>query len=64
MEYLHPLVWFIACIYLGIISIETTMIVYDNISLKKKIIYGAYVKTKDGMLRHIEVITNKLTKRV
>lgn len=62
MEYIHPLVWFIAMIYLGIISIETTMIVYDNISIKKKIIYCSYVKTKDGLMRHIEVITNKLTK--
>jgi hypothetical protein len=60
MDYLYPLVYFIALMYLGIISIETTMIVYDNPN--GKIIYNAAVKTKDGIIKQIEVITNKLTK--
>ena len=62
MDYLYPLVYFIALIYLGIISIETTMIVYDG--PKGQIIYNAAVKTKDGLIKQIEVITNKLTKYV
>jgi len=62
MEYLHHIAWLIACIYLGIISIETTIIVYDNVN--GQTIYNAVVKTKDGIKKRIEVITNNLTKDV
>lgn len=62
MEYLHNLAWLIACLYLGIISIETVLIVNDNID--GKTIYNAVVRTKDGIQKRIEVVTIKLTKRV
>lgn len=60
MECLHHLVYFVALFYLGVISIETYLIVLNNVN--GKTIYNAVVKTKDGIQKRIEVVTNKLTK--
>lgn len=62
MECLHHLVYFVTLFYLGVISIETYLIVLNNVN--GKTIYNAVVKTKDGIQKRIEVVTNKLTKDV
>jgi len=60
MDYLHPLVYFIALFYLGIISIETILIVRD----KDHTLFEALVKTSSNIVKTITVKTNKLTKDV
>lgn len=60
MDYLHPLIWFIAIIYLGIISIETVLIVNDA----DNTIFEAVIKTSSNIIKYITVKSNKLTKGV
>ena len=60
MEYLHPIMWFIALMYLGVISIETYLIVLD----KDATIFEAAVRTSDKIVKYITIKTNKLTKDV
>jgi len=57
MEYIQTLMWFMALIYLGIVSIETVLIVKDT----DHTIFEAIVKTKDNVIKYITIKSNKLT---
>lgn len=60
MDYLHPLVYFIALFYLGIVSIEIILIARDS----DHTIIDAVVRTSKNVLNKITVTTNKQAKRV
>ena len=48
---MHTLVWFIALFYLGVISIETVMIVRN----KDETIFDVIVKTACGIAKYITI---------
>jgi len=52
---IHTLVWFIALFYLGIISIETVMIVRNN----DETVFDVIVRTTHGIAKYITIKTNK-----
>ena len=52
---MHPLIWFIALFYLGVISIETVMIVRN----KDETIFDVIVKTACGIAKYITIKSNK-----
>lgn len=54
------LAYFLALIYLGVISIETYLIVLD----KGVTIFEAAVRTSNNIVKYITIETNKLTKDV
>jgi hypothetical protein len=54
MDYLHPLVWFIALFYLGVISIEIILIARD----KDHTIIDAVVRTSQNIVKKITVKTH------
>jgi hypothetical protein len=52
---MHPLIWFIALFYLGIISIETVMIVRN----KDETVFDVIIRTANGIAKYITIKTNK-----
>lgn len=48
---IHTLVWFIALFYLGIISIETVMIVRNN----DDTVFDVIIRTANGIAKYITV---------
>ena len=53
-------IYFLALFYLGVISIETTMIVYE----KDSTMFEAVIRTSEDIIKYITIKSNKSNKDV